>query len=80
MNPNEMPDLAHTPAAAPPPGQMPNFDDPPSQQTAMIATSTVLMVIVLAFVSMRVAAALRTNKTLRAEDCKSAGARVPTCH
>ncbi|KAK3934388.1 hypothetical protein QBC46DRAFT_273902 [Diplogelasinospora grovesii] len=62
------PDLAQTPAAAPPPGQMPNFVNPPSQQAAMIAVSTVMMALTLTFVSLRLYNSLWVTKKPGIED------------
>ncbi|KAI0814213.1 hypothetical protein GGR55DRAFT_634411 [Xylaria sp. FL0064] len=48
------PDLSQLPAAAPPPGVVPNFTDPPSQQVPMIAVSTVVLTLTTVFVTIRV--------------------------
>lgn len=64
-------DLANTPAGAPPEGQTSNFVDPPSQQTAMIAVSTAMMVLVLISVPIRLYTSFRINRTPGFEDCES---------
>ncbi|KAK4163960.1 hypothetical protein QBC43DRAFT_318474 [Cladorrhinum sp. PSN259] len=61
-------DLAHTPAAAPPPGVQPNFIDPPSQQTAMIAMTVVMTFFTLVFLSVRLYTSLRITRLSGTED------------
>jgi hypothetical protein len=61
-------DLAHTPAAMPPEGQITNFVDPPSQQTTMIAVSTVMIFLTVLFVSIRLYTSLRINQLPGIED------------
>jgi len=62
--------LASTPAAAPPPGQFTNFVDPPSQQGAIIAVCTVMMIFTLLFVSLRLYSSFRVTRSAGVEDCK----------
>ncbi|KAM7191495.1 Cytochrome P450 [Rhypophila sp. PSN 637] len=61
-------DLAHTPAAQAPEGQTTNFVDPPSQETAMIAISTVMILLTLLFVSVRLFTSLRITRLSGTED------------
>ena len=65
-------DLAHTPAAASPDGAPPNFVNPPSQQAAMIAVSTVMMFWTLVFLSIRLYTSLRITRLYGFEDCTCA--------
>ncbi|KAL4919577.1 hypothetical protein BDW62DRAFT_209552 [Aspergillus aurantiobrunneus] len=56
------------PAARPPPGVIPNFDNPPSQQTAIIVLQTVFLSLALLAVCVRVWVRTRVIKLWGAED------------
>ncbi|MCJ1295864.1 hypothetical protein MMC34_007428 [Xylographa carneopallida] len=60
--------LASMPAALPPPGQLTNFVDPPSQQGAMIAVCTVMLILTLLFVSLRLYSSFCVTRSQGAED------------
>ncbi|KAJ8132163.1 hypothetical protein O1611_g1459 [Lasiodiplodia mahajangana] len=65
----DTPDLSQVPAAPPPPGVMPNFSDPPSQQVPMIVVSTVILTLTVIFVAIRVYTGLRILRRFGIEEC-----------
>lgn len=68
---SQVPDLTNTPAGAPPPGQVTNFVNPPSQQGVIIAVSVVMMIFTLLAVSLRLFASFRVTRAPGAEDCEN---------
>jgi hypothetical protein len=62
--------MANMPAGPPPEGQVSNFINPPSQQNTIIAVSTVLMFLTLAFVSLRLYSTFCITRSTGMEDCK----------
>ncbi|KAI1211921.1 uncharacterized protein F4807DRAFT_458126 [Annulohypoxylon truncatum] len=61
-------DYTQIPAVPPPAGQTSNFVDPPSQEATMIAVSTVMMALTLAFVSLRLYTSFRVTRKPGLED------------
>ena len=56
------------PAATPPPGVVPNFDNPPSQRTAIIVLQTIFLTLTVLAVSTRVYVRTCIIKLWGAED------------
>ena len=61
--------MATIPAVAPPPGQVSNFVNPESQQPAMIAVCTVVIVLTTVFVTVRLYSTARITRSMGGEDC-----------
>jgi hypothetical protein len=59
------------PAGTPPPGVVPNFDDPPSRKTTIIVLLAVFVPLMLFVVAARIYVRTRIVKIWGAEDSKS---------
>ncbi len=62
--------MALMPAQKPPPGLRSNFVDPPSQQGAIIAVCSVMVVLTLTFLCLRLYSSFVVTRSKGAEDCK----------
>ena len=64
-------DLSTVPMQSPPPGHIPNFDNPPdSQAPIVIGTGVAFGSLSLIFVCLRVWTNMTVSKKLRADDCE----------
>ena len=62
--------LANLPAASPPPGVRPNFEDPPSYKPSIIALEAVFMTLMGLAVAIRIFVRTRITKAWGWDDCK----------
>jgi len=70
-NTNDSMQLENLPAAKPPPGIVPNFVDPYSSGPILISVGSVFVVIMLAFVCVRIYTKVRIVRRSSLDDCKS---------
>jgi hypothetical protein len=61
--------LAHTPAGEPPPGVIPNLDNPPSSGYLLFILGGVGVAVMLVVASLRFYARIVIRKVFKAEDC-----------
>ena len=62
--------LASTPAGVPPPGIKPNFTNPHGNGAALISVASVLLVLMLVFVSARVYTKIKIIRKWSPDDCE----------
>lgn len=62
-------DLSKIPAMKPPPGEIPNFVDPPSIGNAIIIVNVVFLALMLGFVTVRVYTKGVLSRSLGWDDC-----------
>lgn len=58
-----------TPTLDPPPGQQPNFKDPPSSQNWLVATGVLCLSVAIIFISARTFVKAYIIKKTQIEDC-----------
>jgi sterol-4alpha-carboxylate 3-dehydrogenase (decarboxylating) len=63
-------DLYNMPAAAPPPGVISNFDDPPSLKGELLVINVVFTTFMAIFVAIRLVSRGFISKQIGADDCK----------
>ena len=69
MSPEELAKLMEGPAAKPPPGVIPNFDDPPNSNHKITILCILAAVIGTPFVIMRLYTRLVLTRKIMFEDC-----------
>ena len=74
--PAPAPPTPTTPAGMPPPGVIPNYENPESRAYEAVAAGAVIMSIMLIFVFMKVYARAAVTKTLGSDDCKTFGTEL----
>ena len=60
-----------TPTITPPPGQQPNFTDPPSSQNWLVAVGVLCLTVAIIFISARTFVKMYIIKKAQIEDCGS---------
>ena len=58
-----------TPTNTPPPGQQPNFTDPPSSQDRLVAVGVLCLTVAIIFISARTFVKMYIIKKAQIEDC-----------
>lgn len=64
-------DLSRTPAAAPPPGVVPNLDNPTDLSVVSIVIPSIMIFLTIVFVSGRLIQNLKVGKGWGLDDCRS---------
>lgn len=64
-------DLSRTPAAAPPPGVVPNLDNPTDLSVVSIVVPSIMIFLTIVFVSGRLIQNIKIGKRWGLDDCRS---------